>query len=461
MTEQKKAIFLKAYEPCHDQFIRYCTALSFAKMDTEDLVQDVLLSAYEHFEKIKRKDQLLHYLIRAARNRSISRWRKSKIQTELLEQHSNQLIAKGTGPEQLVDIQLLYRQLNQLPEKQRDAIMLFEISGFSIKEIAQIQNSSEAAVKTRLSRGRKKLRERMEEKPITSLLSGILGIKYPALNKEILLSTIKQQSALSLIKPYWFLNLQLNPLLMSSIVAPIIVGSMILFMPNNDQKTDTPIVASKVPIITVDTFSQPQNLSQTSIQRFQNDSNQMTANPATDDAIAAIEPLMIDTLFDPIKTQGAKTDFSIFEIPEVNSLESNIRPLLPPPSEIDSQSSSIFDPPAISKSTCQRPLRFTGQVRSLKRDLLNNLKKDKLISSRKHGMLLSFDKDEKIQVNQQLIPEALQGKYKALLGGYGILPCPIRIVEITRQYIAVGDLVPDGFEGHTSGTVEFDKIGSN
>ncbi|PIZ05301.1 MAG: RNA polymerase subunit sigma-24, partial [Flavobacteriales bacterium CG_4_10_14_0_8_um_filter_32_5] len=38
-------------------------------------------------------------------------------------------------------------------------IVLFEITGFSIKEIMEIQNSSESAVKQRLKRGREKLVE--------------------------------------------------------------------------------------------------------------------------------------------------------------------------------------------------------------------------------------------------------------------------------------------------------------
>jgi RNA polymerase sigma-70 factor (ECF subfamily) len=44
-------------------------------------------------------------------------------------------------------------------EEQREAIILFEIAGFSIKEIVVIQNASESAVKQRLKRGREKLVE--------------------------------------------------------------------------------------------------------------------------------------------------------------------------------------------------------------------------------------------------------------------------------------------------------------
>lgn len=152
-----------AYRACHERFTRYCSALAYGKMDTEDLVQDVLLSAWVHYERIREKGELLHYLIRAARNRSISLWRKRKFKTECLEKQHENFLAKGTSPEVLLDVQLLYRMLDKLPEKQRNALILFEISGFSMKEIADMQNSTEGAVKTKISRGRKKLARLLDD----------------------------------------------------------------------------------------------------------------------------------------------------------------------------------------------------------------------------------------------------------------------------------------------------------
>lgn len=58
--------------------------------------------------------------------------------------------------------QLLIGGLSRLDRKERAAILLFEIGGFSIKEITKMQNEkSESAVKSRLSRSRKKLKEFM------------------------------------------------------------------------------------------------------------------------------------------------------------------------------------------------------------------------------------------------------------------------------------------------------------
>jgi DNA-directed RNA polymerase specialized sigma24 family protein len=49
--------------------------------------------------------------------------------------------------------------LSLLDSITRECIILFEISGFTIKEIMQIQGMGESAVKQRLSRGRKQLLE--------------------------------------------------------------------------------------------------------------------------------------------------------------------------------------------------------------------------------------------------------------------------------------------------------------
>lgn len=158
-SNTKQTIFLNAYKSCHEPFVRYCSALTYGKMDTEDLVQDVLLSAYQHFETINDKNQFLHYLIRAARNRSISHWRRQKYKAELLDKHADRLMAQEVDSETLVDIQFLYQTMDRLPTKQKDALILFEISGFSMKEIAVIQQSTEGAIKTKISRGRQRLRK--------------------------------------------------------------------------------------------------------------------------------------------------------------------------------------------------------------------------------------------------------------------------------------------------------------
>ncbi|MEM8889446.1 MAG: RNA polymerase sigma factor [Bacteroidota bacterium] len=83
---------------------------------------------------------------------------------EILEKHSNRLIAKGVSPETLLDIEILYKAMDRLPAPQKEVLILFEISGFSIREIAEIQNTTVGAVKTKISRARKKLKEYLTER---------------------------------------------------------------------------------------------------------------------------------------------------------------------------------------------------------------------------------------------------------------------------------------------------------
>ena len=55
----------------------------------------------------------------------------------------------------------LYLALGTLPPKERSAITLFYLNGYSIKEIAAITDTTEGAVKQQLSRGRDKLKARL------------------------------------------------------------------------------------------------------------------------------------------------------------------------------------------------------------------------------------------------------------------------------------------------------------
>ncbi|MCC6542822.1 MAG: hypothetical protein IT225_11440, partial [Flavobacteriales bacterium] len=47
MASDKRTAFMQAYEPCHAAFARYCAALAYGRMDVQDLMQDVLLSAFQ------------------------------------------------------------------------------------------------------------------------------------------------------------------------------------------------------------------------------------------------------------------------------------------------------------------------------------------------------------------------------------------------------------------------------
>ena len=71
-------------------------------------------------------------------------------------------LISGSEADASFEHQDLYLALRTLPPKERSSITLYYLNGYSIKEIAAITATSEGAVKQQLSRGRDKLKTRLQ-----------------------------------------------------------------------------------------------------------------------------------------------------------------------------------------------------------------------------------------------------------------------------------------------------------
>ncbi len=184
--------FLKAYKPIHRRFVKYCDTLSYGVMESKDLVQETIFIMLQKWEQIQKKESILAFMIGTATNLVKSQLRKMKRQTRLnLEIEAiRKMESKTQNPELSFDLHLLHLALNKLSEKEKEGIILFEIAGFSIKEIAEIHQESESAIKTRLSRSRQKLKQMLEDDVHEQFLkktSVSLHSLFLALCKSILL----------------------------------------------------------------------------------------------------------------------------------------------------------------------------------------------------------------------------------------------------------------------------------
>ena len=158
---------MKAYEPIHKNFIRFCKARSYKVIPFEDLVNESIVRAFENWSNIKDKSTLKYYLFSIARNivlNTVRKQRENSLDDILNNKPSNDLSAVDN-----LEIQFLYEQLDKLKDNKKEALILFEINGFSIKEIAKIQESTEGAIKVLLSRARKELKELMSDQPVLAI----------------------------------------------------------------------------------------------------------------------------------------------------------------------------------------------------------------------------------------------------------------------------------------------------
>ena len=164
-------IFISLLEPHYSDAVNYCNGLCKGNSDeAKDLLQESLLKSLENFNSLREDSKFRSWLFTIITREFYN----SKRNTFWKKFVSSDAI---TLPEIFSDTQnnenkdLLLKSLSILKSKERSAILLYELGGFSIEEISNIQKeNSVSAVKSRLSRAREKLRthiSKLESSPHT------------------------------------------------------------------------------------------------------------------------------------------------------------------------------------------------------------------------------------------------------------------------------------------------------
>lgn len=119
--------------------------------DVADVMQDTVLSAYEHIRELKNVSYFKTWLTRILINhcKNMLRQQKRCIVSEEVPETSD------TVPP---DDREFYALVGELPEDYRMIFLLYYGEGFRTGEIAQILELNENTVKSRLRRGREKLK---------------------------------------------------------------------------------------------------------------------------------------------------------------------------------------------------------------------------------------------------------------------------------------------------------------
>jgi len=129
------------------------------KDDADDLAQDALVKAYLSLAGYRDEGKFRSWLFKIAHNTFLNH--KASCRTMESIDEARTLIS-GTEADSSFEHQDLYLALRTLPPKERSAITLYYLNGYSIKEIAAITDASEGAVKQQLSRGRDKLKAMLQ-----------------------------------------------------------------------------------------------------------------------------------------------------------------------------------------------------------------------------------------------------------------------------------------------------------
>jgi RNA polymerase sigma-70 factor (ECF subfamily) len=154
--------------PLHDQAAATARRLSRSNPDGDDLLQEAVLRAFEKLPSLRDETAFRSWffaiLLNAHRNRSRRGfWRRFlSIEGDMPPEFDPPGEDGGALERERRQAARASRALAGLPAPQREAVVLFEIEGFSIEEIAAMQKVSASAVKSRLARGRGRIRRYYE-----------------------------------------------------------------------------------------------------------------------------------------------------------------------------------------------------------------------------------------------------------------------------------------------------------
>jgi len=141
--------------------------------DAQDCLQEAMLRVFKSISSFKGQSSFSTWVYRITMNTCLDelRRRKNRPNTSL-----DSLLDSGwspsddrDGPEKhvvrMVKRQYLLKFIEELPEDMRSAVVLRDVEGYAYEDIAGMLNTNVGTIKSRISRGREKLREKILSHP--------------------------------------------------------------------------------------------------------------------------------------------------------------------------------------------------------------------------------------------------------------------------------------------------------
>jgi RNA polymerase sigma-70 factor (sigma-E family) len=129
----------------------------------EEVVQDAIVAMHEGWHRLRDKEKALAYLRQAVVNRSRSILRHRLVADRNLQEAPPDMPSAEQGALVLLDRSAVVAALRDLPERQREAIVLRYYADLSEAQIAATMEISRGAVKSHTSRGMASLRTVLQE----------------------------------------------------------------------------------------------------------------------------------------------------------------------------------------------------------------------------------------------------------------------------------------------------------
>ena len=128
----------------------------------DDLAQDAMIKAWDARQSFQLGTNMKAWTFMILRNQFYSEKRRSWRQTQLDQEAAERTLVAVDDPSAPVALDELRQALGQLPDEQREALILVGAGGFAYEEAAEICGCAVGTVKSRVSRARKALQGILE-----------------------------------------------------------------------------------------------------------------------------------------------------------------------------------------------------------------------------------------------------------------------------------------------------------
>ena len=162
--------FLELVSDIRPDLHRYCARMTGSVADGEDVVQDTLARAYYALSELDQLPPLRPWLFQIAHNRALDHLRRyDRRKGQSLDGVADTIADRTVDPEEALAREQATRaaisRFSELVPVQRSCVILKDVLGHSVEEIADLVELSVPAVKAALHRGRERLRILAESSP--------------------------------------------------------------------------------------------------------------------------------------------------------------------------------------------------------------------------------------------------------------------------------------------------------
>jgi RNA polymerase sigma-70 factor (ECF subfamily) len=158
--DERRQLLVRTLAELRPRLHRYCARMTGSAVDGDDVVQETIVKALESPPDIDSFSALERWLIRVAHNTAIDFLRRrARYAADHADEELDMMIDRTARVDSRDTALVSLRTFMRLPVLQRSAVILKDVLGYSLDEVANFTGSSVPAVKSALQRGRARLQE--------------------------------------------------------------------------------------------------------------------------------------------------------------------------------------------------------------------------------------------------------------------------------------------------------------